>query len=310
MNRVRFIACLALGLWCWVSTLPLLAQTPAAEGEYAVFVSQRMGVLELFTINLATRQVSQLTNTGRSHLIPATAYGTRDIVFAARAGSSYELFSAQIGAMWRSRRPTLIGLQRLTTNTIDEVSPSLSATGVLLAFVSGNGIELMTTSGGGRQILLANNGRHRDYSPALAPDGQQLAFISDRGGAEEIWLLKLDTGALRQLTTEAQPLGGLNWSADGQQLAFTTGNTKTTLSGIAIAETQTGRFRVLTDSGDSSPALSARGDRLLFTSQRDGDPELYLLNLNTGVAERLTHSAGLDDGAVFLPEPTTPRRGQ
>jgi Tol biopolymer transport system component len=308
--RKIYQAVLALGWLCLASTLPAFAQTPAIEGEYAVFVSQRMGALELFALNLATRQVSQLTNTGRSHLVPATSYGTRDIVFAAREGSNYELFSAQVGAMWRSRRPTLIGLQRLTTNTIDEVSPSISATGVLLTFVSGNGIELMTTSGGGRQTLLTNDGRHRDYCPALAPEGQQLAFISDRGGTEEIWLLKLSTGELRQLTTDALPLGGLSWSADGKQLAFTTANTKTTLSGIAIADTQTGRFRVLTDNGDSSPALSARGDRLLFTSQRDGDPELYLLNLNTGVAERLTHSAGLDDGAVFLPNPTTPRRGQ
>ena len=94
------------------------------------------------------------------------------------------------------------------------------------------------------------------------------------------------------------------------QLAFTTANTKTTLSGIALADSQSGSFRIVTDNGDSSPALSARGDRLLFTSLRDGDPELYLLNLNTGLTERLTHSAGLDDGAVFLSEPAMPRRGQ
>jgi Tol biopolymer transport system component len=310
MSRARLISCLTISLFWLAVALPALAQRPEGESDYAVFVSQREGAVELFALNLTTHQVSQLTNTGRGHLIPAAAYGARDIVFAAREGSSYELFTAQVAQQWRSRRPLLLGLQRLTTNTVDEVSPSISATGVLVAFVSGDGIELMTSSGGGRQILLTNDGRHRDYAPALSPDGSQLAFISDRGGEEEIWLLKLNTGELRALTTEALPLGGLSWSANGKQLAFTTANTKTTLSGIAIADTQTGSFRVLTDSGDSSPALSARGDRLLFTSQRDGDPELYLLNLNTGVAERLTHSAGLDDGAVFLPEPTMPRRGQ
>jgi Tol biopolymer transport system component len=309
MSRVRLIAGLTLSLLCLATALPVLAQRSEGDSDYAIFVSQREGALELFAINLTTHQVSQLTSTGRSHLVPAVAYGSRDIVFAAREGGSYELFTAQVAAQWRSRRPTLIGLQRLTTDTVDEVSPSLSATGALVAFVSGDGIELMTTGGGGRQMLLANDGRHRDYDPALSPDGLQLAFISDRGGQEEIWLLTLRTGELRKLTTEALPLGGLSWSADGKQLAFTTANTKTTLTGIAIADAQTGSFRVVTDGGDSSPALSARGDRLLFTSQRDGDPELYLLNLNTGVAERLTHSAGLDDGAVFLPEPT-PRRGQ
>jgi Tol biopolymer transport system component len=287
------------------------AQTVAAhESDYAVFVSQREGATELFAINLLTRQVSQLTDTGRGHLAPSASVGSRELVFAAREGSNFELFSAQVASAWRSRRPTLVGLQRLTMNGADEVSPTISASGALVAFASGAGLELMTINGGGRQIVLPNDGTHRDYCPALSPDGTQIAFISDRNGTEEIWVVKLSTGALRQVTADAQPLGGLNWSADGLQLVFTSANTKSKLNGIALADMNSGSFTLLTDGGDSSPALSPRGDRLLFTSQRDGDPELYLLSLNTGALERLTHSAGLDDGAVFMVEPAMPRRQQ
>ena len=285
-----------------------LAQTEAQASDYAVFVSQRAGVTELFTINLQTRQVSQLTETGRGHLVPAVAAGTRDIVYAALEGSSYELFTAQVSPQWRSRRPALVGLRRLTMNVQDELSPSFSATGALLAFASTDGLEVMQVNIGGRQIVLPNDGAHRDYCPALSPDGTQIAFMSNRAGEEELWLLTLNNGQLRQLTSNAQPQGGLSWSADGRQLVFTTANTNTKLSGIALLTLANGGWRLLTENGDSSPALSARGDQLLFTSQRDGDPELYLLNLNTGVAERLTHSAGLDDGAVFLPAQTMPRR--
>ena len=284
--------------------------TRAQDSDYAVFVSQREGVTELFTINLQTRQVSQLTQSGRGHLTPAAAYSSREIVFAAQEGSNFELFSAQVATSWRARRPTLVGLQRLTMDIVDEVSPTISANGVLVAFASGAGLELMTMNGGGRQIVLTNDGEHRDYCPAIAPDGKQIAFISNRNGSEEIWLVNVATGALRQLTADAQPLGGLSWSADGLQLAFTSANTKTKLTGIALADITSGVFRLLTDNGDSNPALSARGDRLLFTSQRDGDPEIYLLTLGTGVAERLTRSAGLDDGAVFLPASAMPSRQQ
>lgn len=287
------------------------AQTVAvSEGNYAVFVSQREGATELFAINLLTRQVSQLTNTGRGHLVPSASYGSRELVFAAREGSNFELFTAQVASAWRSRRPTLVGLQRLTMNGMDEVSPTISASGALVAFASGEGLELMTVNGGGRQVVLVNDGTHRDYCPALSPDGTQIAFISDRNGAEEIWVVNIATGALRQVTADAQPLGGLSWSADGLRLAFTSANTKSKLNGIALADVMSGSFRLLTDGDDASPALSPRGDRLLFTSQRDGDPELYMLSLNTGVIERLTHSAGLDDGAVFLVEPGLPRRQQ
>ncbi|MBI1764410.1 MAG: PD40 domain-containing protein [Acidobacteria bacterium] len=279
-----------------------------SESNYAVFVSQREGAAELFAINLQTHQVSQLTSTGRGHLIPSASSGSRELVFAAQEGSNFELFTAQVASAWRSRRPTLVGLQRLTMNGVDEVSPTISASGALVAFASGAGLELMTVNGGGRQTVLANDGTHRDYCPALSPDGTQVAFVSDRSGVEEIWLINLATGALRQLTAAAQPVGGLNWSADGRQLVFTSANTKTTLTGIALADVRSGSFRLLTDGGDSSPALSPRGDRLLFTSQRDGDAELYLLSLNTGALERLTHSAGLDDGAIFLVEPALPQR--
>ncbi len=302
---------LLVSLLLLTGTAAGLAQTATvSEGNYAVFVSQREGVTELFALNLQTRQVSQLTDSGRGHLLPAASYGSRELVFAAREGSNFELFTAQVASAWRSRRPTLVGLQRLTMNTADEVSPTISASGALVAFASGAGLELMTVNGGGRQVVLANDGTHRDYCPALAPDGTQIAFISDRSGAEELWVVNIATGALRQLTADAQPLGGLNWSADGLHLAFTSANTKSKLTGIALADVSNGSFRLLTDGGDSSPALSPRGDRLLFTSQRDGDAELYLLSLNTGALERLTHSAGLDDGAVFLVEPVLPRRQQ
>jgi hypothetical protein len=54
-----------------------------------------------------------LTNTGRGHLTPAIS-SNRGIVFASREGSSYEIFSGQLGAAVRTRRPTLIGVNRLT----------------------------------------------------------------------------------------------------------------------------------------------------------------------------------------------------
>jgi TolB protein len=284
------------------------AQDARGESQYAMFVSQRGGTAELYLLDLGTRQVSQLTHTGRGHLSAALALKGNGVIYAAREGSNVELFMAALSPAWRTRRPQLAGIQRLTVNTFDEVSPSLSADGSFIAFASGDGIEFMTAGGGARQVLLPASEVARDYCPVISPDGTQIAFISNRTQVEEIWVHHRVTGELRILTSGAQPMGGMNWSADGRKLAFTTGNTDSKLPGVAIADIATGAYRVVSALGDSNPAFAPRGDRLLMTSVRDGDPELYLLDLNSGQATRLTHSAGLDDGAIFLPSFGMPAR--
>lgn len=281
------------------------AQEVRGDENYAIFVSQRNGAAELYLIDLSTHQVSQLTNTGRGHLTPSIA-ANRAIVFASREGSNYELFSGSLGTAWRTRRPVITGLNRLTINTSDETGTSITREGDTMAFVSGKGIEMMTAGGGSRQLAIPASEDSNDFAPAISPDGGRIAFVSNRAGSYDIWVYTKASGDIRQLTRSAKAGGGVSWSADGQQIVFNTTATDNESSGIAIANAETGAFRVLTGQGDFNGSLSARGDRMLFTSTRDGDAELYLLNVGNGSVERLTISAGADDGAVFVAEPVRP----
>lgn len=309
---VRAITTLVLLVVCSIAALAQASDRATARAEnYIIFVSQRGGAAELYLLDLDTRQVSQLTNTGRGHLAASVSPDSRTVVFASRAGSSYELFSGTIGAALRSRRPTIIGLNRLTENTMDEVSPTISADGGTVAFASGDGLELISANGVGRQLIVPSSEEQLNLSPVISPDGSRVAFASNRGssnGELDIWVYTRAGRELRQVTSGAAVVGGLNWSADGKQIVFTTAATQSKLTGIALADVASGAVRVLTDSNDFNASLSARGDRAVFTSTRNGDTELYLLNLNTGAVERLTNSPGADDGAVFLADPVRPSR--
>ncbi|MBK8263343.1 MAG: PD40 domain-containing protein [Nannocystis sp.] len=53
---------------------------------------------------------------------------------------------------------------------------------------------------------------------------------------------------------------------------------------------------------DAEATISPRGDRIVFTSTRDGDPELYSVDLEGGDLRRLTHTPGYDGGAFFSPD--------
>jgi Tol biopolymer transport system component len=50
---------------------------------------------------------------------------------------------------------------------------------------------------------------------------------------------------------------------------------------------------------DAEATISPKGDKIVFTSSRDGDLELYTMNLNGSGVKRITHSLGYDGGAFF-----------
>ncbi|HEY8567645.1 amidohydrolase family protein [Microbulbifer sp.] len=55
--------------------------------------------------------------------------------------------------------------------------------------------------------------------PRFSPDGKSIVFVSDRDGADNIWVMDRNGDNLRQLTTEKENLvHAPNWSPDGQYL--------------------------------------------------------------------------------------------
>jgi len=53
---------------------------------------------------------------------------------------------------------------------------------------------------------------------------------------------------------------------------------------------------------DAEATLSPKGDKMVFTSMRDGDLELYTMDLNGKHVKRITHTLGYDGGAWFSPD--------
>jgi TolB protein len=70
---------------------------------------------------------------------------------------------------------------------------------------------------------------------------------------------------------------------------------------IYVANVDGSDVRVLAASPgyDAEATVSPRGDKIVFTSTRDGDPELYSMNLDGSEVQRLTHAPGYDGGAFF-----------
>src|SRR5262245_9099330 len=58
-------------------------------------------------------------------------------------------------------------------------------------------------------------------SPSFSPDGTQLAFVSNLGGVPQVWVVPSAGGYPELVTPFEDPVGGVEWSPDGDWLAFT-----------------------------------------------------------------------------------------
>ncbi|HVW83389.1 MAG TPA: hypothetical protein VHB50_01865, partial [Bryobacteraceae bacterium] len=57
--------------------------------------------------------------------------------------------------------------------------------------------------------------------PRWAPDGRQIAFVSDRSGRREIFVISPSGGEARKLTSAENGVNSFRWAPDGKAIAFT-----------------------------------------------------------------------------------------
>ncbi|MBI3471588.1 MAG: PD40 domain-containing protein, partial [Candidatus Solibacter usitatus] len=102
-----------------------------------------------------------------------------------------------------------------TTNEATWMSVDVSPDGVtLLVDLLG---DLYTLPAGGGELKPLQTGMAWDCQPRYSPDGKQIAFISDRNGSDNIWIMNADGSNPRALTKEKRFMPGSPvWSPDGQ----------------------------------------------------------------------------------------------
>ena len=96
--------------------------------------------------------------------------------------------------------------------------PSVAPNRAEIAFVSGGDIWTAPLTGGEAHLLVSHPAN--ETRPIYSPDGTRLAFVSNRTGNGDLYVLNLGTGALRRITFDdaAEQLDA--WSRDGKFLYF------------------------------------------------------------------------------------------
>jgi Tol biopolymer transport system component len=190
------------------------------------------------------------------------------------------------------------------------VSPALSPDGKRIVFEALNQLWLMEIGGKPRQLT---NDRFYKEDPAWSPDGKSIAYSSDKGGDEDLYILDVASGIEKRATALARSAEvAATWSPDGRMLAYEDQEGATYTLDLA-----TGQNRKIIPSlfAPSKPSWSPNGKTIAigalkpYTRRfREGTSQILTVDVATG-AQTFTEPAPFaslstrgEDGPLYSPD--------
>jgi TolB protein len=152
-----------------------------------------------------------------------------------------------------------------------------------------------------------NNVDWTDEHPSWSLDGERLAFVSDRDGDLEIFVLHLETGDLRQITHNDVLDSRPSWSPDGRRIAFS--SRRAGQRDIFVMNADGSAPVPLTNSpfGAYDPNWSPDGAFIAYVGNSDAAPypnwDIYVMDSDGRENRRLTTDRGTDRTPAWSPVP-------
>jgi TolB protein len=167
---------------------------------------------------------------------------------------------------------------------VDTIQPTPSATQTFAPVISKNatGVVIFSFEEDGYAHLFAyipdelpltriTSGNWDDIDPAPSPDGEKIAFTSNRSGFWDIYMMDISTGEITQMTNSPQYEGAPSFSPDGSFIAFEEYNDDNLDIVVGPVDDPLLNPVHLTTSSDAdySPAWAPDGRHIAFISNGD-----------------------------------------
>ena len=238
----------------------------------------------------------------------------------------------------KREEPADFAQKRITNHTKDgnfyNTSPAISPQGDKVAFISDRNdyldVYLASTVDGTIIKRLVSGQRNRDFeelhllTPGItwSPDGKKIALATKAGEFDAIMIVDVESGDAEKIPFELDGIFSVDWSYDGNALAFV-GN-KSPQSDVYLYDLKTKTLVNLTDDifSDYDPSFSPDGKSIYFSSDRkDFDSpsmipknfrmsrfdynqrSVYAIDVQTRHIKRITnHAHGDDTSPIVSPD--------
>jgi Tol biopolymer transport system component len=162
--------------------------------------------------------------------------------------------------------------------------------------------QLYQMNSDGTDAHPVSGSRLGEESPAWAPHGRSVAFVSKRDDNKEIYVMNLDGTGLVNLSRDPADDWTPAWSPDSQWIGFSSFRDENwELYAVRVDGTDLIR---LTDNevSDIAPVWSPDGQTLAFCSKQDGNWDIYLMPWHGAGLTRLTEDPGNDLSPAWSPD--------
>jgi dipeptidyl aminopeptidase/acylaminoacyl peptidase len=168
--------------------------------------------------------------------------------------------------------------------TTNDVETKKGSTQLWLSKIDGSELRQLTSAG-------TSNGLAR-----WSPDGQSIAFVSDRGKSSGLYLLSFDGGDPRLLASYPGGAGEPAWSPDGSRLAFTAVIDPENPDGKESAKDAPAPIRV-------TSRIDYKQDTRGYLADKRG--QIIVLDVESGETRQLTEGPGEHASPQWSPDGKT-----
>ena len=300
-KRFLFVIVLALtGLACSRLTSLLPQRGPAGR---ILYVSDQTGNKQLYLIDVAGGNQVQITNGNANYTSPTYIAANGRIGYISDENSRTTLYTSDIKG---ENSKKIIDMEGFVID-FPAWSPDgkYIAASVVEKCVAGMSecvydIVVMKADGSERRNL--TNTPASEWVPAWSPDGQMIAFSSDRDGDSEIYLMNRDGSNVRQLTDNNGYDGTPRWSPDGTRIAFDTDRDGGDWDIYIMNADGSNPLPVTNNStNDFAESWSPDGRWLVYLVYSDSEAEICIIGVDGLNQSRLTFNQASDLSPVWIP---------
>jgi eukaryotic-like serine/threonine-protein kinase len=183
--------------------------------------------------------------------------------------------------------------------------PLFSPDGKRIAYVEfrgGSNEDIWVVDADGKNPTQLSTNPANNWAPSWFPEGDRLAFQSNRQGKDGIWSIAPKSGREKLLVDPGQAIGFPRLSPDGKQIAFN--SSKSGTLNIWTVPTEGGPPKQLTFDKESMgfPSWSPDGKFIALNLKRGEDTHVAIIPSSGGTPTQLTHDRGQSWPHSWSPE--------